>query len=548
MIARLWLCAALMLSPGFAHAQGAIQQLGPWTKGQIPMISGNARLMSGGGSPGPGLQPANNTNPGTLPTGLGVVNSGLGFCDYTGYSNAAYNQMCWGFDGSGNGLIKLGRVGGGGALSLFFDVNGSISEYPGAGNGNILGPISSTINELVVWNNGTGTLVKDGAGVSVVHTGALSVVAGTTNGLRITGPGPVPVLTPPQAAGGNTLFIGNTGETPTSNWLETLVNYTVSDAKLAALSNTGGYGVLGASRVSDNPLTVAPAYSFGVGGIVRADAAYAGQTGIGGFFQAYNTGIGTSQGVEIDSVNRSGPNPGFSPYTWLASLPATMGLWVASGQGDTLALPSSLGFGIINNLGTFKTGIMVDRHAIEGGTGSDSDAVPLDAIALARLHAIDFWNSGDTVASGPSSRIYSSAQSTHTRTTDLVFSNDGLYVLDHALSLPVAAFKTGATSNCAMVVDNQTAAKLGIGFTGTATSCDALYVTKNVGTHSFFVGATAIAQIALSGMTAQNLIVTQASPLAADACIAGQITTAPGFLYACASSGNWQRVALTGGY
>ena len=45
-----------------------------------------------------------------------------------------------------------------------------------------------------------------------------------------------------------------------------------------------------------------------------------------------------------------------------------------------------------------------------------------------------------------------------------------------------------------------------------------------------------------------NFAVTQASPAAAAACIAGQIVADTGFLYTCASTGVWKRVAVTGGY
>jgi hypothetical protein len=47
---------------------------------------------------------------------------------------------------------------------------------------------------------------------------------------------------------------------------------------------------------------------------------------------------------------------------------------------------------------------------------------------------------------------------------------------------------------------------------------------------------------------AVNLTLTQASPVAAAACTAGQFAVDTGFLYTCASTGVWKRVAVTGGY
>ncbi len=42
--------------------------------------------------------------------------------------------------------------------------------------------------------------------------------------------------------------------------------------------------------------------------------------------------------------------------------------------------------------------------------------------------------------------------------------------------------------------------------------------------------------------------ITQAAPLSGDACTAGQFTVSTSFLYTCAASGTWKRVAVTGGY
>jgi hypothetical protein len=68
-------------------------------------------------------------------------------------------------------------------------------------------------------------------------------------------------------------------------------------------------------------------------------------------------------------------------------------------------------------------------------------------------------------------------------------------------------------------------------------------------------GGVTVATIGASGLTVPTNVavggtfkVTQASPAAADVCIAGQIVADTGFLYTCASSGVWKRVAVTGGY
>lgn len=149
-----YLLAVFALLPASVWAQGATQQLGPVTAGHLSMWAGNGRLMDAGGPTGTGgriTAPQNNTNPGTLPTGLGLVNSGLGYSQYSGYANGSYASLSWGFDGSGNGLIDLENTGGGSPQTLSYKINGNIYTLPGNGQGNILGPNSVTPGDAAVW-------------------------------------------------------------------------------------------------------------------------------------------------------------------------------------------------------------------------------------------------------------------------------------------------------------------------------------------------------------------------------------------------------------
>ena len=65
----------------------------------------------------------------------------------------------------------------------------------------------------------------------------------------------------------------------------------------------------------------------------------------------------------------------------------------------------------------------------------------------------------------------------------------------------------------------------------------------------FLTGNTVRLSIEPGGeVSAGKFSVTQASPAATDACVAGQIVGDASYLYICASSGAWKRVAVTGGY
>lgn len=169
---RLWLVWGLLLGlfaclPQPVQAQGAVQQLGPVTPLHLPMWAARGLLMDAGGSPGAGLQPLNNTNTGTLPTGLGIVNSGLGNCQWSGYANAGYSELCTGFDGNGNVVFVVGREGGGPLPECHFLINGVLTPCAGGGSG---GPFM-----LPDGSNATaGVLRNIGAAAQITTAGLIS--------------------------------------------------------------------------------------------------------------------------------------------------------------------------------------------------------------------------------------------------------------------------------------------------------------------------------------------------------------------------------------
>lgn len=141
-----------------AHAQGTVQQFDAVSKQHLAMWIADGSIMDAGGSPGPGIMPQNNALRGTLPSGLGIVNSGLGNCQWTGYSDDAYSQVCSGFDGSGNVLFTVDRIGGGPDPTCNFRINGVLFPCGGGSGGAIsitgIGPIVVSPSPLT----GTGTI------------------------------------------------------------------------------------------------------------------------------------------------------------------------------------------------------------------------------------------------------------------------------------------------------------------------------------------------------------------------------------------------------
>lgn len=193
--------ASAFLAPGPAWAQATVQQMGPVTAGHVAMFVGNALVVDAGGSPGIGQPPANSTLPGALPTGLGVVNSGLGFAAFSNYADGAgaYSQFLWGFDGAGNGRLKLNRVGGGGPLTLTCDINDvvapcltgtvtSISVTAASGLTATPNPITATgtIACATATSGAKGCVQVDGTTITA-SGGVISAVAGAAGINQLTG-------------------------------------------------------------------------------------------------------------------------------------------------------------------------------------------------------------------------------------------------------------------------------------------------------------------------------------------------------------------------
>lgn len=112
------LVALIFLIPE-SQAQGVIQQFGSLIAGDNIMSQGNNRAVDAGNSSVPTL-------PGTRPVGVGVVNSGFGFCQWNPDpgANTAWNQLCWGFNSSGAGVINYSNMNTA-ANNLLLQVNGN---------------------------------------------------------------------------------------------------------------------------------------------------------------------------------------------------------------------------------------------------------------------------------------------------------------------------------------------------------------------------------------------------------------------------------------
>lgn len=180
-----------------------------------------------------------------------------------------------------------------------------------------------------------------------------------------------------------------------TGWLETQLRYASEViAALNGISTTGRYGLIGASRSSDleNP-AVSSATTIGLGGFALNDETNPPVTVWCGYFDGLrNEDSGILIGNEIDLGGKTPVQP-LLPYAQVTNEnPIVVNLWLSSGHGS--ATPAEYGtsgaIGIIRNPIRHQVGICVKSDAL------DANNV---AIALAKSHRINFYDSDDAINS-----------------------------------------------------------------------------------------------------------------------------------------------------
>jgi hypothetical protein len=175
-LAALALIAAPLVAPFSCFGQ-AMQQAGPVVPGHAPVVLQNGYLMDGGAAAG--------GNAGTGIAELGLIARGTGAPPYVGQGSGplgtnscnydapvnnpgGYHYLCTSPNAQGGGLIAFGAAGGAPPLPLYFNINGTLYSYPGAGGpylpiagGTMTGPVqmAGTNNGVDIYAN---TLVTDG--------------------------------------------------------------------------------------------------------------------------------------------------------------------------------------------------------------------------------------------------------------------------------------------------------------------------------------------------------------------------------------------------
>lgn len=173
-----------------------LYQDGTATVHDVLKIATNGLLSKAGGVSGDvngrGMNPYSITT-GNLPGSASNV-PGLGLGLNSDRTDKPYSALSFGHDSDHNGLIALDTYNGMVSKAVKIRLNGVFYDFPGAGNGNVLGPNPDpTGDNIPLWNGGHN--LKDG-GSSTGRIGALAL-AGATSGAV--------TLAAPAVAGTNTI-------------------------------------------------------------------------------------------------------------------------------------------------------------------------------------------------------------------------------------------------------------------------------------------------------------------------------------------------------
>jgi hypothetical protein len=150
--------AAILAMSGEAMAQGSVQQAGPIVPYHPPAFYANGVIGDGG----------NNTSPFLSATALfGGTSCPLSVSSQTGpgVSVAQYGLLTVCQTNTATTFTVIG-VNGLATPGVFFNIGGVTYPFPGAGGGNVVGPMSSTSGHLAAFNGTSGALLQD-SGVSM---------------------------------------------------------------------------------------------------------------------------------------------------------------------------------------------------------------------------------------------------------------------------------------------------------------------------------------------------------------------------------------------
>lgn len=176
------------------------------------------------------------------------------------------------------------------------------------------------------------------------------------------------------------------------DWVEKVRPHSTRISTMRAISPAGQIGLVSASRSSDSRCSGCMG-TIGLEAIVLNDNRAQVQSAYGAYIEATRDvgNAGTTHGVEIDVINKSGliaANP-----VAMHKIGITPALWLASG-GEAKVQPATMAMGVVSNGAKFDKGIVFQQGALT--TRIDQKQ---EAISLPQHNAISFYDAkGNIIA------------------------------------------------------------------------------------------------------------------------------------------------------
>lgn len=197
---------------------------------------------------------------------------------------------------------------------------------------------------------------------------------------------------------------------------------------ISVVSGKGAGAAYFATQSADNP-NAGSMGCIGTLSFVHNNNPQAVQAVYGSYIEVTReSGSGTTQGMEIDIVNRGDLVKSY-PYA-IGPTGMTNALWLASG-GEHAVTDSSLAIGIINNGASFEKGLVFSGDSLDKSSGEGV------AVALANGHSINWFNQSNTITG----RIRSDATNS---SVSLVFSDGAVNFQDVAGNNTLSITTNGA--------------------------------------------------------------------------------------------------------
>ena len=289
-----------------------------------------------------------------------------------GYDNPDPTQaqyyLCWDAKANGGGLLAYGSLNNAPSLPLTWEINGTAYQFPFALSG-IAGPGSTTSNELAVWNNGVGSLLRQHAPAQLSDAQTASI---TADGAALTqysqsGTAAQSIYNQAVMSGSGTVFQGYDSSrgvaiAPALSTVNTItgvagyvLNNTVPVGQRSQTVSLFGVGVCAVNGsncwgvdtiVSDNPTLVNTGQTSGTGKFLfnEFDLNITSPSTGGTTLQLGGTALPTNTTLAINAL-------------------AVLKLWGAGGSGTGTALYSN---GIVLTNACCATGMNIGASALSG--------------------------------------------------------------------------------------------------------------------------------------------------------------------------------------